>query len=507
MIADRVVLGTWGLAGSYTVDGAPNGYAQLPAEQVDAVLDAAWAAGLRWVDVAPGYGAGAGMRALADWQRRRGRTWHAVVKPGRAVGAEGPRSDVTIAGVAEELLVIEAVLPDAAGVLVKDPPEAAFTDGSLPSLLRWLAHRAGTGSIGGTAFGPILGSTGGPASTPTASIASVSGAAANSGPGPTCTTAPGSTPNPTRDTTTLNSPTSTGHANPRPAHSPAPGSDSLPIGDSADIGGAAANSGPGPTCTTAPDSTPKPTRDTTTLNSATSTGHANPRPAHSPAPGSDSRPIGDSADIGGAAANSGSDPAHTTAPGSTPNPTRDTTTPNSPTSTSTSRAHPRPTSDRAPAPVVGIATHRLDLAARLGEPPVAGAVVQLEYHLLNRHVAVPVAAALAARGWRVWAMQPLAYGFLGGRYDAATRFPADDWRSRIPPRVRAAFAASAALLPVWLPPALRGRPLAEVALAWCLADENVARVVAGPRRVAHVGSVVRAVALAPALADRVRDIA
>ncbi len=306
MLADRVVLGTWGLAGAYTVDGAPIGYAQLPAERVDEVLDAAWDAGLRWVDVAPGYGAGAGLRVLAGWQRRRGRTWRAVVKPGRAVGADGPRSDVSVTGVAAELRDIEAVLPDPAGVLVKDPPEAAFADGSLTALLTWLARR------GGVPGGPVGG-------------------------------------------------------------------------------------------------------------------------------------------------------------------------------------------------VVGIATHRLDLAARLGAPPVPGAVVQLEYHLLNRHVAVPTAATLAARGWQVWAMQPRAYGFLGGRYDATTRFPADDWRSRIPARVRAAFAASAALLPGWLPPTLRARPLAEVALAWCLADENVARVVVGPRRAAHVATAGHALALAPSLTDRVHD--
>lgn len=305
MLADRVVLGSWGLAGAYTVDGAPNGYAQLPEERVDEVLDAAWDAGLRWVDVAPGYGAGAGLRVLAGWQRRRGRTWHAVVKPGRAVGSDGPRSDVSVTGVAAELRDIEAVLPNPAGVLVKDPPGTAFADGSLSALLTWLARR-----------------------------------------------------------------------------------------DGAAVGS-----------------------------------------------------------------------------------------------------------------VVGIATHRLDLAARLGEPPVPGAVVQLEYHLLNRHVAVPAAATLAARGWRVWAMQPLAYGFLGGRYDATTRFPADDWRSRIPARVRAAFAASAALLPGWLPSPVRERPLAEAALAWCLADENVARVVVGPRRAEHVASAGRALALAPSLADRVRDIA
>ncbi len=293
-ITGRVVLGSWGISGAHTVGGAPNGYPEVPAGRVDAVLDAAWDAGMRWVDVAPGYGAGAGMRRVADWQRRRGRVWRAVVKPGRAVREDGPHSDVTLPGLAAELRDIEAVLTDPAGVLVKDPPEAAFADGSLTALLARLAREG--------------------------------------------------------------------------------------------------------------------------------------------------------------------------------------------------------------RPVVGVATHRHDLAALLGDPPAPGAVVQLEYHLLNRHVAVPAAALLAARGWRVWAMQPLAYGFLGGRYDAATRFPADDWRSRIPDRVRTAFATAAALVPGWLPPAVREHPLPEVALAWCLADPNVDRVVVGPRRPEHVGSVLRALPLVPRLA-------
>src|SRR5207253_8592493 len=111
-----------------------------------------------------------------------------------------------------------------------------------------------------------------------------------------------------------------------------------------------------------------------------------------------------------------------------------------------------------------------DLAGTLGEAPVPGAIVQLEHHLLNRHVAVPTAALLAERGWRVWGMQPLAYGFLGGKYGAASRFPADDWRSRLPAGVRLTLAAAAAALPSFLPPAVRDRPLAEAALAWCLAD-------------------------------------
>src|SRR5207245_916296 len=94
-----------------------------------------------------------------------------------------------------------------------------------------------------------------------------------------------------------------------------------------------------------------------------------------------------------------------------------------------------------------------------------------------------------------WGMQPLAYGFLGGKYGAASRFPADDWRSRLPAGVRLTLAAAAAALPSFLPPAVRDRPLAEAALAWCLADPALERVVVGPRRPDQLDAVPRAAVL------------
>lgn len=255
--AGRIVLGTWGISGAVSTAAGPAGYSHVEAAVADGVLDAAWSAGVRWLDTAGAYGAGEGLRRVAQWQRRRGLSWQVVVKPGRPPGIEGPRSAIGLDDIRRELAAQPVSEP--AAVLVKDPPEAAILDGTVGRLLADLR----------------------------------------------------------------------------------------------------------------------------------ADGHR----------------------------------------------------------------------------LVGVATHRLDLLPALGSAPEGAGVLQVEYHLLNRVVAVAAVRAAAQRGWQVWGMQPLAYGFLGGRHDVERVFPADDWRSRIPPAARAAFHAGVRGLRHWLPPYATRWPPAEVALA------------------------------------------
>jgi len=60
-------------------------------------------------------------------------------------------------------------------------------------------------------------------------------------------------------------------------------------------------------------------------------------------------------------------------------------------------------------------------------------VLQVHYNLLQQGAATELLDEAHTRGVGVIASIPLAYGFLGGRYTRATRFPADDWRSRLTP--------------------------------------------------------------------------
>ncbi|MFE6554965.1 aldo/keto reductase [Streptomyces sp. NPDC057746] len=309
----RIVLGTWGLSGPVEAADGPAGYPGRPPHCFDEVLDAAYRAGVRWIDTAPGYGAGAGLVRLAAWQRSRRAAFRVVMKPGRPHGPDGPRSDLRIASLRNEIDAgVELVGPPAA-VLIKDPPEEAFLDGELTAVLSELAS-------------------------------------------------------------------------------------------------------------TLPD-------------------------------------------------------------------TR-----------------------------VGVATHRLDLVPYLpwvpntasgnagpttkNGPPahldmdVANPVIQMEHHAVNRTVAVPAAAHARQLGWEVWGMQPLAYGFLAGRYGPDTRFAADDWRSRLPRQARSALAAGARGFAASLPPHFSSRSAAECALAWCFSDPSLQRLVVGPRTGAQFASVLRAMSLA-----------
>jgi aryl-alcohol dehydrogenase-like predicted oxidoreductase len=63
----KLVLGTWGLAGPYGLPGRPMGYGQLDESTARDVLWSAWEAGIRWVDTAPSYGSGEGLRRVASW--------------------------------------------------------------------------------------------------------------------------------------------------------------------------------------------------------------------------------------------------------------------------------------------------------------------------------------------------------------------------------------------------------------------------------------------------------
>ncbi len=139
-----------------------------------------------------------------------------------------------------------------------------------------------------------------------------------------------------------------------------------------------------------------------------------------------------------------------------------------------------------PDTTVGVAGHLPEAMVALPPPPLPR-VAQIELNAVNRHVSVPAAERLAAKGWEVWAMQPLAYGFLAlpDRRD-------DDWRGRIPEHVRTAlrlasraFAASAG---AGSDPGDR----AAAAIAFCLGVPSVSRVVLGPKRPEHLDAALAA---------------
>jgi aryl-alcohol dehydrogenase-like predicted oxidoreductase len=144
---------------------------------------------------------------------------------------------------------------------------------------------------------------------------------------------------------------------------------------------------------------------------------------------------------------------------------------------------------------LGLASHELSACDAL--PPITTPwVAQIEYNGINRGSAARTAALLRRRGWTIWAMQPLAYGFLGGKHGADANFSQDDWRSAIDPSRRAVLASLAEGFLAPLRRAFPGRPAAELAVAFCLADAALERVVVGPRTPAQLNDALSALTLA-----------
>lgn len=141
---------------------------------------------------------------------------------------------------------------------------------------------------------------------------------------------------------------------------------------------------------------------------------------------------------------------------------------------------------------VGVASHRLDACAKL--PAAPGFIAQLEVNALNRWVSGPAASGLSERGWEVWAMQPLAYGFLG-RCEPRS-FPANDWRSRLPDEVVNRMRLGALGFHRALAPDFPDHGVAHYALGYCLRHPAISRVVIGPRTIAQLRDVFTAAELA-----------
>lgn len=144
---------------------------------------------------------------------------------------------------------------------------------------------------------------------------------------------------------------------------------------------------------------------------------------------------------------------------------------------------------------LGLASHVPEACLALGHG-CGERVVMLEVHAVNHVRALPVARRLGSRGWRVWGMQPLAYGLLAGTYDVGHAFPRWDWRARIPAETRDSIVRLGAGTLAPLSRAAPGASAAQLALAFCLGDEELERVVVGPKSCAQLRDVLVARELA-----------
>lgn len=123
---DRLVLGTLGI-GSQPAQIA--GYAPISDNDAFAVMDAAWALGLRVTETALSYGSGTALRRLAEWQASRGHGFEVVAKLGRPVVDGRILPDYTPDALLREFDTYLAHDFEVTTVLVKDPPAEDIRSG------------------------------------------------------------------------------------------------------------------------------------------------------------------------------------------------------------------------------------------------------------------------------------------------------------------------------------------------------------------------------------------
>jgi myo-inositol catabolism protein IolS len=118
---------------------------------------------------------------------------------------------------------------------------------------------------------------------------------------------------------------------------------------------------------------------------------------------------------------------------------------------------------------------------------VGASVIQVTYNRLDRRAESRVFGSCLEQGLGVLAREPLANGYLTGKYKPGTRITAaDDWRSaqdeqEVQDKLRAVDELQRTEVP-------DGVPTASWALAWCLRHPAVTTVVAGSSSVEQVES-------------------
>jgi len=134
-------------------------------------------------------------------------------------------------------------------------------------------------------------------------------------------------------------------------------------------------------------------------------------------------------------------------------------------------------------------------AARAARAQAVGAgVVQVTYNRLNRAAEDSVLPAAAGQGLGVLAREPLANGFLSGKYRPGSRITTPgDWRSSQDAADVDARLARVEQIATSEVPA--GVPLARWALAWCLQHPAVSAVIPGSKTIEQLEGNLAATAL------------
>ena len=128
--------------------------------------------------------------------------------------------------------------------------------------------------------------------------------------------------------------------------------------------------------------------------------------------------------------------------------------------------------------------------------------VQPLYHLFHRDIEADLLPYAAAHDIGVLAYGPLAHGLLGGTVTEATRFGAGDWRAHSPAFTGIGFAYDLEVVAALRAFAARhGATIAQLAVAWVLANPAVQVAIVGARTPAHLAESLGALDLTLSPAD------
>ena len=113
--------------------------------------------------------------------------------------------------------------------------------------------------------------------------------------------------------------------------------------------------------------------------------------------------------------------------------------------------------------------------------------LQPSYSLFDRDVEKEVLPFCRANGIGVVAYSPLASGLLGGRYDEHTTFEESDWRSRDPRFIGDGLRRNLTIVAKLKEIAARfDRTVAQLAIAWVLANPALTSAIVGVRKPSHI---------------------
>lgn len=128
--------------------------------------------------------------------------------------------------------------------------------------------------------------------------------------------------------------------------------------------------------------------------------------------------------------------------------------------------------------------------------------VQPPYHLFRRDIEADLLPYAAAHDIGVLVYGPLAHGLLGGSITDATTFGPGDWRAHSPAFTGEGFARNLQVLAELRAfAARRGATIAQLAVAWVLANPAVQVAIVGARTPAHLTESLGALDLTLGQAD------